>query len=536
MPVTPRLALGSLLFAAACADVGCACADPAAAATPKRANVLLVVIDTLRADRLSCYGYARPTTPEIDRLAARGLRFERAYGTAPWTLPSTGSLLSGLQPDVHRATGFLASISPQARLLAQELSERGFETAAFIGNYFVQPLFGFDRGFESYNGDCMVDRAGINSGRLSDKALEWLARPRERPFLLYLHYFDPHYNYWEHQGFAFGGEDTDRVFSGEDIYELREHAPHLDDADRARLDSLYDSEVAFTDHHVGRVLRRLEELGLSENTCVLLTSDHGEALGEHGWIGHTIQLYEESVRVPLILAGPGIAPGVRGGEPVQLDDVFEPLLALATDANEGAAPLDFLSAGSRLKRGLLDDEALLSVQITGLDEPGEARPRRITNRGAWRLLVDRDESGEEVYKLFKTDEPRGRRRRRPEDHPAELRMLLQARQEEFEERCRELARSHAVITRRRALVKGAFKLIADEISGEVELYDLENDPGERRNLAGERGEQAAAMKRRIEQLVAAFESAALPAGAEVSAEEAEASRRRLEQIGYGSGR
>src|SRR5262245_46364433 len=337
--------------------------------------------------------------------------------------------MSGLQPDVHQATGFLATLPPDARLLAQELAGRGYDTAAFIGNYFVQPLFGFDRGFASYNGDCMVDRAGVNSDKISDAAVAWLKQPHEKPFFLYLHYFDPHYNYWEHEGFAFGGEDTDRVFSGEDIYELRAASGALDAADRARLDALYDSEVAFTDHHVGRVLKQLDELDLAKSTYVVATADHGEALDEHGWIGHTIQLYEESVRIPLIVAGPGIAPEVRGGDPIQLDDVFTPLLALAG----GAKDVTFGSAAGSLEHGLQPDEALLSVQTTGLDEPGEARPRRIVTRGSWRLFVDREDDGGETYRLFKMDEPKGKRRKRVEEHPAELKLLLDERAQAFEQ-------------------------------------------------------------------------------------------------------
>jgi len=527
--MTPRAVLGSLFLC----SLAAAQAEPGAGA-PRRddaaSNVLLIVIDTLRADRLSCYGYGRATTPAIDRLAARGRRFARAYATAPWTLPSTASLLTGLQPDVHGATGFLASVSPEARLLAEELADRGFETAAFIGNYFVQPLFGFERGFSSYNGDCMVDRAGINSDRISDKAIEWLSRPRERPFLLYLHYFDPHYNYWEHEGFAFGGEDTDRVFSGEDIFELRDHVKEFDAADRARLDALYDSEVAFTDHHVGRVLDHLERTGRAADTLVVVTSDHGEALGEHGWIGHTIQLYEESVRIPLVIAGPGVTPGVSDAEPVQLDDVLAPLLALAA----GGAEAEFTGPAARLDPGLQPDEALLAVQITGSDEPGEARPARITRRGAWRLVVDRDESGADSYRLFKIDEPKGRRRKQPGDFPAEMKLLLEARQSEFEERRKGLANGHNVLTRRRALVKGGWKLIVDEVDGRVELYDLASDPQERSDLAAAEPALAAALKRRLEALVGALQAAALARGAEVSSRDADEARRRLNAIGYGN--
>ncbi len=520
-------------IAAFSTDCGLAAGPLAAPPAPSDAcNVVLICIDTLRADRLSCNGYGRRTTPEIDALAARGLRFARAYGTAPWTLPSTSSLLCGLQPEVHRATSFLSTLSPDARLLAEALADDGFETAAIVGNYFVTPLFGFARGFSTFNGDCMADRAAINSDKVSDRAIAWLEQPHPRPFLLYLHYFDPHYNYWEHDGFKFGGEDTDRVFSGEDIYELRDHLRELDGEDRARLDSLYDSEVAFTDHHVGRVLRALDERKLAEKTFVVVTADHGEALGEHDWIGHTRQLYDESVRVPLVIAGPGLAPAVIDGDPVQLDDLFSPLLQLAR--GEGAPGSAAWSSGaSALDRGLQPDEALVSVQTAGLDEPGEARPRRFLTHGPWKLFIARDDSGAEAYRLFKSDEPKGKRRKRPEDHPAEMKLLLEQRRADLEQRERELARNRATLTRRRALVKGSWKLIVDEVSGTAELYDLESDPAERRDLAQEQPERRDELRRRLDEIVAVLSAAALRDGAAISSEVADEERRRIEALGYG---
>jgi arylsulfatase len=545
----------ALLAAAAVAFAGLAphrdstLRSPAAgvAATAATHNLVVIVIDTLRADRLSCYGYGRPTTPCLDQFAARGLRFERAYGTAPWTLPSTASLLSGLQPEMHRGTHFFASLSPDCRLLAEQLAARGYQSAAFVGNYFVQPLFGFARGFARYDEGCMVDRGGINSDKISDAAIAWLDQhatsPRTTadgatsspppgaatPFLLYLHYFDPHYNYWEHDGFAFGGEDTERVFSGADIYALREHQKRFDDADRARLAALYDSEVAFTDHHVGRVLDHLRNLGREEDTYVLVTADHGEALGEHGWIGHTIQLYEESIRIPLLLAGPGIASAVHGPEPVQLDDVLEPLLRLTC----GEAAGSFASgAGARIDRGLRPDEALCSVDTVGIEQSDDVPPPKSVTRHPWKLFVDQDDDGGETYRLFKQDEPKGKRKKRVEDFPAQMRELLDAHAADWAALKKERERTQATLTRRRALVQGSWKLIVDLVSGDRELYDLAADPGERHDLSDEQAARAEEMARRLDELCDALAAHALSDGPPLDPDAAAEHRKNIEKSGY----
>jgi arylsulfatase A-like enzyme len=498
---------------------------PQAAAAPP--NVLFVCIDTLRADRLGCYGYARKTSPNLDRLAARGQRFERAYGTAPWTLPSTASLLTGLLPELHRATNFAAPVSPDAELLAERLAAAGYDSAAFVGNYFVQPIFGLAKGFAACNGDCSVDRTGVNSDKISDGALTWLAQKREKPFFLYLHYFDPHYNYIEHEGFTFGGEDSDRVYSGADIYDLREGEKQFTDADRFRLSSLYDSEVAFTDHHLGRVFAKLDELGLTGKTLIVVTADHGEALAEHGWIGHTLQLYEESVRVPLIVAGPGVASEVvPAAKPRQGDQAERDLLArlgLKTEEHP---------------RGLLgEEEMLISVDTVGIDEPAEVKRPKAVKSEPWKLLVDTDALGVDSYRIFKMDEPKGKRKKDPADYPEVVKELVARREQLYEQRLKDRDRHAQAMTRRRALIDGSWKLIVDEIEGGCELYDLAADPHEQRDLAQENPEtkaRVAAMKERLAAVLADLRARARRDADPISIEALEAFRKKLEATGYAS--
>jgi arylsulfatase A-like enzyme len=500
-------------------------AAPQAAPRPGAPNVLFICIDTLRADRLGCYGYARKTSPNLDRLAARGQRFERVYGTAPWTLPSTASLLTGLLPDLHRATNFAAPVSPDAELLAQRLSAAGYENAAFVGNYFVQPIFGLAKGFAAYNGDCSVDRTGVNSDRISDGAIAWLAQKRDRPFFLYLHYFDPHYNYIEHDGFHFGGEDSDRVYSGADIYDLRESEKQFTAADRFRLDALYDSEVAFTDFHVGRVFAKLDELGLTGNTLIVVTADHGEALGEHGWIGHTLQLYEESVRVPLIVAGPGVAPAVvPATQPRQGDQTERDLLTRIG-----------LPVGESQRGVLGEDGVLVAVDTVGIDEPAEVKKPKAVKSEPWKLLIDTDAKGVDSYRIFKMDEAKGKRKKDPADYPDVVKELLAKREQLYEQRVKDRDRHAMAQTRRRTLIDGNWKLIVDEVERSSELYDLAADPHELHDLSQESPEakaRVASMEARLAAVLADLRSRTRRDADAISIAELEAFRKKLEATGY----
>ena len=295
--------LATVLLAIAAA--GCTSSDPRPAAAGAR-NLVIITIDTLRADRLGSYGYARARTPAIDALAARGARFERAFATAPITLTSHASLMTGLYPPGHAARHNGIPLDASVPTLAQTLEAAGFATGAFVGAFPLDRRFGLDKGFDAY-GDRMPRGA---QGRLAnerpgamvvDEALGWLAEQRGRRFFLWVHLFEP-------------------------------HAPYGEPADRRPLDARYDDEVAEADRQVGRLL---DGLGAErEATLVVLASDHGEAFGEHGEIGHSIFVYDTTLRIPLIAAGPGIEPRVVGS-PAGIIDVAPTAARLL-----GTPPLD----------------------------------------------------------------------------------------------------------------------------------------------------------------------------------------------------
>ncbi len=306
-------------------------------------NVLVVTVDTLRPDRLGCYGYARPTSPRIDQLAARGTRFANAYSSAPWTLPSYGSLFTGLYPGEHRAgvvterdALFGKDEDAPAKLttevlradvatLAEQFAAAGFGTAMFHNNPYLSRATGLERGFQRYV------LYGSNAQNGVDRALSWIEDQGSAPWFGVVHLMDPHFPYAPPAPFdqQFAGRAVDTIAAWPpDLNAWRAAKPA---EELAKLSSdLYDGEIAFTDREIGRLLDELEKKGLLANTIVVLHSDHGEEFWEHGSCDHGHTQNEELLRVPLVIAWPGHVPAGRVVESrVRALDLYATLLELA---------------------------------------------------------------------------------------------------------------------------------------------------------------------------------------------------------------
>jgi choline-sulfatase len=269
---------------------GCRKHEPPVAAPTSRPNVLLVTIDTLRADHLGCYGRAAAATPTLDALAGRGVRFATAVAHVPLTGPSHASILTGRTPLRHgfRDNGGYV-IPAEAPTAADDFRRAGYQTAAFVSGFPLDRRFGFDRGFETYddhlpkgNDPRRTPYVERFADATTDAALRWLARPATgtSPFFLWVHYYDPHAPY-EPPGAL---------------------------AERFRS-SPYDGEIAFVDSQLARLLAALDGNGQLARTLVLVTADHGESLGEHGEGTHGLFVYDATLKVPWIMAGPGLAAG-----------------------------------------------------------------------------------------------------------------------------------------------------------------------------------------------------------------------------------
>ncbi len=303
-----------------------------------RPNVLLITVDTLRADRLGFMGYGRTTSPAMDELAERGVIFERAYAPSPWTLPSMASIHTGLYPSSHGLKRPQDAIPPEARTLAEVLSQAGYRTDSIVSNPLVHPRFGHSQGFGSFDTEDAKGHEHVSTPGITERALALLDQyavdePREQPFFLSLLYFDPHYD-WRSHGLGFASDQpVGRITGEETIEHLRDlagGAGGLSEGEVRQLVDCYDEEIAFTDQGIGELLDALERLGLADNTIVVLTADHGEEFLEHGWLGHTRFLYEGMVHVPMVVCDPRDEDthGMRYSEPVSTVSVMPTVLDL----------------------------------------------------------------------------------------------------------------------------------------------------------------------------------------------------------------
>jgi arylsulfatase A-like enzyme len=299
---------------------------------PPGPSLLLLSIDTLREDRLGCYGYSLAQTPNIDALAAGGTLYETVIAAAPVTLPSMATLLTGLDPPAHgaRYNGFYR-VRPAPVTLAERLADRGYRTGAVVGNFALDSSFGLAQGFASFD-DRMTQpmappearprvppgaswwrrfrgthAAQRSAAEVTDAGLAWLERHGDAPFFLWLHYVDPHSPYRPPP-------------------EYRRPGRHP-----------YDGEVAYVDAEIGRLLAGYRARFPGAPTLVVLVSDHGESLGEHGLHGHVFGLYEQTVRIPLILNLPGRVPaGQRVPGPLRARDVPAEILRALGLADPGS--------------------------------------------------------------------------------------------------------------------------------------------------------------------------------------------------------
>lgn len=270
-------------------------------------SILLYVSDTLRADGLAAYG-SPIDTPVTSRLAREGVLYPEVRSPSSWTRPSIASILSGLAPDVHGVETRGDDLPPAVILLSERLREQGYATACITTNPNVGSFFGFDQGYDSFielyprrkSGRVWGKEPRARSNVVTRKAIEWIESV-EPPFFLFVLTTDPHWPYQPPKRFdRYGGDYEGDVDGADDVRSIFPPS----EADQKRIRSLYDGEIAFNDHSLGRIVDYLEKRGLYEDTIIAFTSDHGEEFWEHRRAGHGKTLYEEALRVPLILRSP----------------------------------------------------------------------------------------------------------------------------------------------------------------------------------------------------------------------------------------
>jgi arylsulfatase A-like enzyme len=325
-----------------------------------RPNILLIVMDATRAKNLSCYGYNRPTTPNLERFAERCVVYERAISAAGWTLPGHASIFTGLYPSRHGADDQHKYLVHNYPTMAEQLRSQGYCTLAFCGNAYVGPATGLDRGFEWFNSDfgslptslrkisCKINNGFArvlgqrdSGARYTNKQIKSALRQLrndERPFFMFVHYGEPHapyrpperYNRYLPNGVPL--REAKRVNQNQWKY-FADLAP-MDKQDFEILTALYDGEITYLDARVAEVLQWFEESGMLDRTMVIITADHGENVGDHQMMGHAYCLYDTLLHVPLIIHYPrGVATPGRLEHQVQTLDLLPTILAMLGDTS-----------------------------------------------------------------------------------------------------------------------------------------------------------------------------------------------------------
>jgi arylsulfatase A-like enzyme len=338
-------------------------------------NFVLVALDTVGAEHLGYELDGARHTPNLDQLAGEGIVFRRAFSTAPWTQPSIASLFTSRMPSSHGVLRLRHVLSPEAETLAERLGDAGYETAGFVSHDLLQRRLGYAQGFGHWNQEHVGGHEAITSAELTDSAIDWLdARRGQSPFFLFVHYFDPHFVYQHHPAHDLTAGYAGPLEPGMDIWKLRNQRGQLTPEDLEYLVGLYREEIGFTDRHLGRLLRRLDTLGVAEDTVIVVVADHGEEFMRHGWIGHTRTLYDELLRVPLLVRLPGASPGREVRAPVSLLDVAPTLLELA------GVPADPRADGISLVPFLTSDASPPSRDLYA-EVSFEAPPRDVHEEG-----------------------------------------------------------------------------------------------------------------------------------------------------------
>lgn len=337
--------------------------SPTVAASRARlssSNVLLVILDAGSARHFGCYGASRPTTPNIDRIAAEGIVFERAYTPAVFTLSAMASVWTSQLPDRHHGgVAYDAPLPEAVPTLAGIASATGLTTAGFVGNNMAGTVFGLDRGFSEFY------RLSYRAEILREYFFGWLAQHTQRRFLAYVHYREPHYPYDPRPPFdtVFGPDaplPASVKTNSEWLERVNDGSHHPTAAEIDHIERLYDGNLASVDHEIGLLRQHLESLGLWDRTVVVIAADHGEAMYEHGFVGHNDQVFQDSVRIPLIVHfPPGTIPGGRR---------LDPLTGLLDIAPTIADVLGIPKARTPTFRG----RSLLEVSAGGTDRPPRA--------------------------------------------------------------------------------------------------------------------------------------------------------------------
>jgi arylsulfatase A-like enzyme len=392
----------------ACAVTIIACTGtPTSDAPQQPPNIVLVSIDSLRADHLGAYGYEKPTSPFIDRLAKEGIAFESAISSTSWTLPAHAALFTGLADSAHSTLTPKSRLSDDYETLAEILGEHGYTTLALYSGPFLHPDFGLDQGFDRYI-DCTsldlesrdprkshaASHRDITNPVLLSKARDEFDALGPEPYFLFLHMWDVHYDLIPPKKYrGMFDKSYSGSFDGRDFRHEPGFKVGMDKADFAHVLALYDAEIRYTDDTLAKILGLLEQVGKLENTMIVITSDHGDEFLEHGGKGHRHSLFQEVIHIPLVFWMPGRVSEARIAVPVSITDIAPTLLDLA-----GARPIRHVM-GRSLLPALTGAELSPRPVLSELVAPPRAPNMSAVLQGSGKLIVDHTRNTATYYDL-----------------------------------------------------------------------------------------------------------------------------------------
>ena len=462
------------------------------AATPRqvtqlkgRPNILWIVMDTVREDHLSCYGYSRNTTPNIDEIASEGVLFENVISAAPWTLPSHASMFTSMFPSEHGTDAEHPWLDDSFETIAELLHSLGYQTYGYSNSPFVGPQYNLDQGFDTfvmtpfgrtqqepkpeptlpdflrvkkYMEDLLHTQGATAEGAVTDKGAEktnkvvegWIAdaNQADKPFFLFINYFEAHEPANAPKQFSTPylppGVSWARANAvNQDFYLYVSEKVPMSKEDFAILSSLYDGEISYVDYRMGQLFDYVRNLGIMDNTVLIITSDHGQNLGEHNLIGHQLSIHDTLLRVPLIIRYPKVfEAGQRVEEQVQLTDIFPTITDIIRFYRHDGQPIrgnSLLTAGQQTEPGFAVAE--YEIFATVLESLTKANPQFDASKYAHRL---------------------------------------------------------------KAIIAGDFKYIWAS-DGRDELYNLKDDPGELNNLIDSNTQKASEMKSLLVEWLKSFQ-------------------------------
>lgn len=403
--ITTWLVLMSALLLASCNPGGCQPGgDEAGPNIPPKAQegvrrLVLISIDTLRPDHLGAYGHVRKTSPNLDALGARGVVFEDASTTAPWTLPAHSSMLTGFYPEQTRARTIQEVLAENIPTIAETLVDAGYRTAGLGNVIWFRPYRGLNRGFEKWELHPEDESAEGAAEHITDFGIEFLEQSAGERSFLFLHYFDVHSPYHSRPAF-------ERAFLPSDFRDkskvdgttmqlglLGKGHGEFSEQEREETRKLYDAGILQLDDELGRLFRFIDERFGYDDTLVIVTSDHGEAFFEHGKFTHGQDQYQEQLRVPLIVRGGPVPGGLRVDSPTSIIDIAPTIFAAARVAPRSAVPGVDLASYWKAPTTVRDDRVLFSQSAPGPDKD----VIRMVRRGRLKLIINVETGQRELY-------------------------------------------------------------------------------------------------------------------------------------------